>query len=194
MQCPARTSWNRTRILTRYQRKKAARVPLTDVKRTTLCTKGWGPFAVHMAGLLTGPHASWPYHVDVIRTSATEHEVHVSMTKRHSYFRGVEELPHDINYMIHDLLTTRLQFVLSVRGRLHREKCNPFVPYQWQLRSFCCNQGDLPIQKCLESAIERENKLLREQWTPLFAAGHHLIVTILSRIQTDVGSILSDNV
>ena len=112
-----------------------------------------------------------------------------SFKKHHTYFRGFENLPHDINRLIFHALAIHVTVMLRLDASEY-----PFNPHTWAVVDVQCSGSDVAIRQAVHAAVERENETFNNQWSPIWCATHHSMgahVHMLSRLQRDIAAVIA---
>ena len=119
-------------------------------------------------------------------------------TRAPKFFRGLCELPHDINLIIFNMLratvTVTLQFAAG--------EGYPFLPPTWSLREARSNYAQASCQTCAALAVRRENATYTAlhsslagdnqlNWSPVIGPTGAAL-RLLARVAQDVGAVLDD--
>ena len=107
--------------------------------------------------------------------------------RRHASFRGVEELPKEVNKIVYSALDARVRVSLVLDAS---RPDYPFAPPVWDGLSVCSTRPDLPFRQCLEQAVSRENATLVQGWSPALSAT--CVLSLLARMRADVAAVLRE--
>ena len=132
----------------------------------------------------------WCYPVHATRIDDHTALMSFQMTK-HADFRGMAELPTDINRHIFKMCTTHIECVIELKiADLSLE------PMTWSLQRFSCNLNshncDFLCNRIL-SSIEVENAVIKREWLPLLEPWDESgYMPLLLRLQQDIATSLRD--